>query len=334
MKKFFIYLTIINLIFSAYSNKLLNFSKRVAKVGDTIIYENEVEKYCRWYKVSFEAGKNKLIEETILYIAAKIYVAPPEEKEILETIAEYKRYYAARMNKKESEVTENEFLSAIVSNDISMTRYKERLKKTLWINKYLDYLMNKNPLGEYVPTEDQIQQGIIDNPNLYMQKEGVTLSMIYFSYYNPNGTSLKKEDREVKMLNAEKCLTEIDQGKNFYELASRYSDDLVSINAEKPGFVGQILLDDPKSQETFSKEIITAFKEAQIGTLKQIFETQHGLYLFKIESKKEPEKLSDTEIRMKVRNHLIQENRYNYQKNIRDKTIESLKKQLDVEIYK
>lgn len=333
MKKIFIILSFISIIAGALSAEIIIKTKISAKVGNEVILEPEVKKTANLYKISFDAARNILIEDSLLYLGAKIYIEEPTEVEIVNQIRDDKAYYAAKTNKDAKDVSDQEFLQALLSNNVSMKTYKEYVKKQLWISKYINSEVEKLNTQFYIPTDKEINELVKNRPELFEEKEGAIISMIYFSFYDAAGKALEQNEKEIKIKDSVECLDALLNGGVFEDLVNKYSDDMISANGDEKGFVGSIAFDDPRTQKSLSEEIIENLKISQEGLVKRTFETPNGIYIFKIIQKIAPKQLSREEIKIKADYYLRSEFKNNARENTREQLLKELKEKFDIRLY-
>ncbi len=331
-------INILVLIFIVLTNLLLFpkniiIPKKIAKIGNEIILKNDVNKYAKLNEVSYNVAKKKLIEQAILYLSAKMYIEEPTEESINNQIKKDKAYYANISSKLVKYVSDEEFLANLHYNSLSMKSYKNDVKKTLWIKKFLHKTINQEKLKPYYPSDKEINLFIKNSPKLFEEKKGVILSMIYFSFYNEEANYKQEEDIQKLYKMSQICLKELTDGEKFEDMVRKYSDDLISLNNNPEGRIGSIALDDPRTLEKFSKEILDEFKKAKIGIIKKVFETKNGLYIFKINEKIKPKKLSDDAARIKANGYLQKIHKENLEKKVKDQLINELKEKIDIIIY-
>ncbi len=332
MRKIVVMIILYIYLFYAYSQTQIQVGK-AARVGNEIILKNDVLKRVKLYNISYEQALQELIEDSLLYIGAKISVPEPTEEEILNQIRDDKAYYASRVNKDVNSVSDDEFLQAILINNLSMKTYKEYVKRQLWINKFLNYVIENEKLKKYYPTKEEIEKLKKDKPELFQEKEGAIISMIYFSFFDNKSNILSDKEILNKKEKAKKCLSFLNQGGDFELAVSEYSDDLISKNSNPKGRAGFVAFDDPRAKNSLSDEILNSFKNSNIGLINRIFETPNGLYIFKIDSKVFPQRLSDEEANLKAESILINQYQINLRENTRKKVISELKEKIEVVYY-
>jgi len=333
MRKTFIILVFISIISGALFAEIIIKTKISAKVGNEVILEPEVKKTANLYKISFDAARNILIEDSLLYLGAKIYIEEPTEVEIVNQIRDDKAYYAAKTNKDAKDVSDQEFLQALLSNNVSMKTYKEYVKKQLWISKYINSEVEKLNTQFYIPSDKEISELVVKRPDLFEEKEGAIISMIYFSFYDANGKLLEQNEKEIKKNASAECLESLLNGGVFEELVIKYSDDRITSNDDEKGFVGSISFDDPRTQKSLSEEIIESLKSSPEGLVKRTFETPNGIYIFKIIQKIAPQQLSREEIKIKADYYLRSEYKNSARENTRNQLLKDLKEKFDIRLY-
>jgi hypothetical protein len=309
-------------------------AKKAAKVDNEIILVKDVEKNAKNYNLKYEDSLRMLLDDAVLYYGAKVYADEPKDNEIENQINSDKLFYAKKLGKKVSELSDEEFSAVLLDQGISMKSYREYVKKTLWISKYLNDEYAKEKTKEYLPSDKDINNLINTKPELFEEKDGVVLSMIYFSAYKSNGELKSKDEIKNLKTKAEACLTEINKGSDFEELVSKYSDDMVSAKSVPKGHVGIIYFDDPRVVRSFNDNILTELKKAESGVLKKVLESGNGLYIFNIEERIKAMKLSKEEAKLKAESFLLKDYNTNMKNKLREKMINDLKKNVDITIYK
>ncbi|MCG8570353.1 MAG: peptidylprolyl isomerase [Spirochaetes bacterium] len=331
MIKKILFLIIIANTFFLYSQTLL-FNKRAARVADQVILKSTVKKHAELYQISYDQAFEHLLEEELLYVGATIYIDEPTIEDIENQVTKEKKILSLKYKGKNQDLSDEEFISIILNNNLSMTTYKANIKKSLWIERFLNDHYDRGPNASLFISDEDITRTLEKFPELGYEKEGVELSMIYFSFYNANGNRIGEYEEEKKRLQASVCLEDLKKGVPFDELVPRYSDDLISLNSNPPGFVGILTLDDPRVTEKFSEEIVTALKNSK-GLIKKVFETVYGLYIFQVLSKIEPQQLSVEEARMKAEDFMLKLQEIQRKRQIRTDLVKDLKDKIEIKIY-
>lgn len=315
---------------AAGANQLI-FSNKVARVGDRIILNKDVERHAALYSLSFEEAKTALIEEELLYIAAQIYMEEPEEEKITAKIKRDRQYLAYRSGK--DTLSDDEFTSILLTKGLTLGDYKGYLKRTLWIASYLEAIYKDQPAANYLPTKEEIKKILRERSEIVEEQESVGLSVIYLSFYDGE-SKLKDEDvRKALKQRAEDCLERLVSGERWNDMFRRYSDSGRSKGIGNDGYLGVLPLDSPEFEKTFSGEIIKALQAAEEGLVKKVFTTDHGYYIFNVISKVPPRKLSGEAARLKAEAYLQSEYKKEQEKKVRSGIIAAIKKEIEVVIY-
>ncbi len=331
VKTFFISILLIISTY-VYSMNIIT-TKKAAKVSDEIILQEEVEAVAKQYKTDNKTALNALIDNTLLYVGAKMYMPMPLEEDIEELIRKQKSYYASIHGKDYKNITDEDFLAYLHYNNISLSSYRNMLKKKIWVESLLEKRIDDEKVKMLNPSDDEINNYILKNPEIFEEREAVLLSMIYFSFFKEDESKLSKEDKEVLRRKADVCYKELSEDQKFTDMADKYSDDLISKNAQIKGRVGYVNLDDPKVVSRFSKEIIDAFKVSGIGLVNKVFETENGYYIFKIDEKILPQKISKEASYIKARDILKRENEEKLSEIVKVKLIKELREKVIIIIY-
>lgn len=332
-RSIYILLIFFLLINSKIFSKNLILPKKAAKIGNEILLENEIKKYVEFFKTTYKEAKQKLIEYTLLYVGATMYAKEPDEENVKKKYKEDKAYFASMLGKAVKNITDDEFLANLHYNHKTVESYMREIKKDLWIKNYLRKATLEEKLIPHNPTDKEINDLKKNNPELFEEKESVILSLIFFSFFEDE--QKLKSDKQVETLikKSKECLNRIVSNEDFEELVMIYSDDVLSVRNSPRGRFGILAVDDPRSITLFGKEIVNALKNAKIGVIEKIFENQNGLYIFKIDSRIEPKKLSPEASRMKAVSHLGKKYEDSLNERVRSKLIDYLKTKISIIEY-
>lgn len=334
MKKYYLLVSILIILInlSIYSNVIIK-TKKIAKIGDEIILDIDIKKHSKLYNIEYNIAKNELIEMAILYTAAKTFTEAPTEEQVDNQIKKDKAYYGSLVGKELRYVTDEEFLASLNYNAYSLTSYRNDLRKKIWVQKYLDKKFQEEILDPYKPSNIEINNLLKNKPELFEEQQGVLLSMIYFSYFNDYRQFLNKQEIEEIKKQSQLCISELKRNTSYESLVEKYSGDLISKNNTPKGRVGFIAFDDPRVTAHFSKEIIDDLKKSEVGIIHKVYETQNGLYIFKIDERIMPRKLNNNEAKIKAETYLEKENEKKIKQNLKKKIIDELKKEIKIEYF-
>ena len=309
-------------------------AKVAAKVNNEIILQSDVQKHAKLYKISYDEALRELIDDALLYAGAKIAVPEPNDDEVLVMINEDKAYYANQVHKDVKDISEQEFLNALLTNNVSMKTFKEYKKRQLWVSNYVASVLDSEAVKYYFPTEAEIAAATEAHPDLLLEGAGAAISMIMWTAFNRDGQPESQVVMKEKARLAEECLEKLKKGSDFIDMVIEYSDDLVTRDdPDAPGYAGVISFDDPRVEKSFPQNVIKALESAEVGTIMQIFQTNAGLYIFRIEAKVPPTKLYGEEARIKVESYLKNEHKKNLREKTRAKLIKQLEKEFDIKMY-
>ncbi len=319
-------------LFIVHPEKLILTNKKVAKVGDKYIIKSDVDSEVYKTNVTYDIALRKIINNELLYMAASISVEEPNDKEINSALYDDKFYYASMVGKDVNSVKDYEFLKAINTSAQTITDYKVTLRKRLMINKYIEKISEAVNLKSYYPSDEEITKYIKENPDLFSEKEGAELSMIYFSFYDKNGVMINDENKKLKRDNSLLCIKDITDD-NFTQLALKYSDDLITLSAKPVGRLGKIYFDDPTILNRFGSEIIKIFKDSGAGVLKRTFDTKDGIFIFKIDSKIKPYFYPEKDARRMASDYIKYNTISEEKKKIYNEKLKELERKFGVEVY-
>lgn len=308
--------------------------KKAARINNQIILVTDVEEHAKKFNISYNEALDQLIDEAVLFFGAKVTTFEPTEEEIEKKIREDRNYFAAKIGKRVSQVTDEDFLVFIINNYGSKKNYVDKIKRDIWILTFLEdtFLDEKVKISHFSNTE--IETFIRENPELFEEKDGARISMIYFSYYTSEGKPRSRASIEKQKEKAETCLYELTGGQDFREMVKKYSNDIISLEARPTGYVGTLYFDDPRTYEYLSREIVEELKKIeQPGLLEKTFVTRNGIYIFYIDEKLDPKKINEDKARMKAADILKIRKERELKEEIRNRVIKDLKKKADIVIY-
>lgn len=331
----FLYITIL-LIFTLYqvSPVTLLGDKKAARVDNQIILVTEVEEHAKKYNLTYKESLNSLLEEAILYFGAKISIEEPTEEQVEKKVREDRSLFASKIGKRVSEVSDDDFLIFIINNFGTKKNYIEKIKKNIWISTYLEASFTEERVKDSIFTNEEIEAFIKENSTLFEEKAGVKLSMIYFSAFTDEGQARSNADMDKQRERAVVCLQELKDGGDFRELVTKYSDDTISIQAQPPGFVGDIYLDDPRTYENLSREIVEDLKLIkEPGLISRTYATRNGIFIFYIDDRIKPKLLDEDRRRMKAKDILRIRKERELKNKLRKKIIFEMRKKADIVIF-
>ena len=155
-----------------------------------------------------------------------MYSKEPTDKEINAYFKSLKADYAGKVGKEVKNITDEEFVRNLNANNFSLVSYRNDIKNEIWINNYIDEIIESKKLTRYTPSEEDKEKLINSNPGLFQEKEGVYFSMIFITFYNGKGDLKKADEREKLNKTAQACLEELKNKASFESMVDKYSTDL------------------------------------------------------------------------------------------------------------
>ncbi len=288
--------------------------KVVAVVGKEKITEMDVQRYMKvllpmnYYHRTLTDEKLKeirkkaieaLINRELLYYEAQKKGIKIPEKQIDDLIDQLVKKYKSKENLEK----------LLKQTGVTLEQFRLELKKRLAIDKLLSKYVTVNI------TEKDLKEYYEKNKYKFKEPPALKIRYIYIKV-DPS----KPKGRQIAKERAEKAYKEIKEGKDFGDVAYRYSDDLSRIKGGELGFVHRGRFDKPV------EEVIYKLKKGQVS---EIIETELGFHIVKVEDKR-PERLVPYE---KIKDKLKKELEEKYRKEKFNQLIEDAKKDLKVVVY-
>ncbi|WP_456464872.1 peptidylprolyl isomerase [Persephonella sp.] len=319
MKKIIYFFLCLFLVAEAYQNfsweidpKLKK--KVVAVVGNKKITEMDVQRYMKillpmnYYHRTITDEKLKeirkkaieaLINRELLYHEAEKKGIKVKDEEVNKLIDQMIKKYKSKENLEK----------LLKQTGVSLDQFRHELKKRLAIDKllskYLSVKITEKDLREYY------------EKNKYKFKEPPSLKVRYiYIKVDPS----KPKGRQIAKERAEKAYKEIKEGKDFGDVAYRYSDDLSRIKGGELGFV---------HKGRFEKTVEDVIYKLKPGQISDIIETDLGFHIVKVEEKR-PERLVPFE---KIKDKLKKELEEKYRKEKFEELLKDARKDLKVVVY-
>ncbi len=288
--------------------------KVVAEVGNKKITEMDVQRYMKvllpmnFYHRNITEKKKKelrkkaldyLINRELLYYEAKKKGIKVPEKQIDKLIKELEKRYKSRENLEKM----------LKETGITLKQFRGELKKRLMIDKLL---------SKYVSvklTDKQLEEYYQKNKYKFKEPEALKIRYIYIKV-DPS----KPKGRQIARERAEKAYKEIISGKDFGDVAYRYSDDLSRIKGGEIGFV---------HKGRFEKKVEEEIYKLKVGQISKIIETELGFHIIKVEGKRPSRIVPFKQIKDKLKKELTEKlKREKYEALLKD-----AKKDLKVVVY-
>jgi len=246
-----------------------------------------------------EKAIQNLIYRELLYYEAKKKGLKVTEKEINNLMDQLIKQYKSKENLEK----------LLKQTGLTIEGFKKELEKRLLVDK----LIKKYAIVSL--TDKDLKEYYEKNKDKFKEPASVKVRYIYIKV-DPSDPKGREKAREK----AKKAYKEIKEGKDFGDVAYRYSDDLSRIKGGDIGYV---------HKGRFPKQIEEEIYKLDVGQVSKIIETDTGLHIVKIEDKRPPRLVPYEEIKDKLKKELtevMQERKFN-------ELIKDAKKNLKVEIY-
>jgi hypothetical protein len=160
--------------------------------------------------------------------------------------------------------TSEQFENMLKSEDSNLGEYKKIIRDQILVSRVMQMQVGGTPAAGKRSVRNYYRK----NKNNFWVSEKISLSHIMF--IDEVGSSGK--DRQLQKKKAEEVLREIKAGKNFSELAKKYSDD---VSAHSGGQLGVV------SYGTMLAEFEKAAFDLKVGEVSDIVKTANGFHIIK-----------------------------------------------------
>ncbi len=198
---------------------------------------------------------NSIIEERLQVQEAKKMGYEVEEESILKALDDIK---------KKNNITEEQFKEMLSREGRSYEGYKEIIRDQILVSKISRFQMGNNP----TVSEKEIKDYYVKNQKDFWMPPKVKARHILFIIEE----NAPKRDIQLKKIKAREILRRIRAGKDFAELAKKYSED---VSAHEGGQIGVI------EHGMLVPEFEEAVFRLQPGEVSDIVETRYGLHIIK-----------------------------------------------------
>ncbi len=161
--------------------------------------------------------------------------------------------------------TEHQFKSYLKMKNLTVEGLRESLRKKILVNEYL----KKNGISEPEISEDLLKRFYNDNPNSYYRDEAVKVSHILIKV----PWEATREERKNALEKAEMVHREILDGRDFAEMAKKYSDCNSASGGGNLNYIKRGYM-----PEEFDKTAFAMKKNA----VSNVVETKFGYHIIKV----------------------------------------------------
>jgi peptidyl-prolyl cis-trans isomerase SurA len=291
----FIILTVIPLfLIPSHSNGAVLLDRVVATVNDEVITWSELmttimfEGKTMLDKAAVEERKKQIKElegpflEELINLRLQLQAAQQMrlgvgKAEIDGSIDEIKGKY---------NLTDESLQASLEAEGLTMTEYRTRLGDQILLQKTINFAVR----SKVVITDMKIEEHYNNNKDLFTEKESLKIRQIYF--LDPKDSSARSE----LLIRAEGIAQEIQDGKDFSDLAGEFSE---GPEKEFGGDLGYLKLG------SALKEVEDAALVLKIGEVSKPFWSPAGLHIIKLEDRKGDSGID--EVRDRIKEKLFQE---------------------------
>jgi len=305
-------------------------NKAVAKVNNEVILQSDFDTVADPYiqQMTMAYGKalpqaeldskiaemkkkilDRMIDQKILLQEAKkknIKVTAKDTDDGLNTIKErFKTKDGKTLTDAEADA---EFTAELKKQNLTLTKFKEQLKDEISVNKIID---SEIVAKVTAPTDEELKSYYEKNRDKLTEPEKISVRHILIRV--DKGASIKDKSQALnKIKEAQKKLK---KGGDFAKIAEEYSEDPGS--AKKGGDLGDV------EKGMMVKNFEDVMIKTPVGKISDIFETEFGYHILKVDAKKPEKKKSFEEVKEPLSKYLMlekQQTEYeNYVKALRDK---------------
>jgi len=254
-----------------------------------------------------------MVDDILFQQAADKAKVKVRERELEDKVREIREGLAKQDNIKagDEKAADEAFRKALKKEGLSVEQFKERIRKMLLTDKYLQDTLR--PKVQFPPEEKRVKElfdtiksvvaGSTDSLKKYQEMEQQAIYM--FAQQVKAGTSARVRVRHI-YFKAEKSLplvdrskafskakdvkTQLDKGASFAELAKKYSDDKES--APQGGDIGYVF-----KGMGLPPEFEAAALSADVGKVVGPVESELGYHLIYVDEKRAAQEISYTEIK-------------------------------------
>jgi len=253
------------------------------------------------YKTLKREALDQLIEKELVWQEAQRRKIKVTQAEVDAALKELEAGYKSR----------DDFLRRMQNAGFDEKSYAEYIRREIAIQRCLEEAFPPAPV-----TDKDIHEFYVANPDKFTRPEGVHARHILVKVaYNADAETRAKARKRI-----EEALAKARKGEDFAALAREYSEDT---SAESGGDLGAF----PRGR------MVPEFDEAafklKAGEISGVVETQYGLHIIKVDEHFPEKKVSEAEVREKVREYLTAQRRDQAQKD----GVKALRDKAKIEVY-
>lgn len=253
------------------------------------------------YKKLKREALDQLIEKELVWQEAQRRKIKVTQAEVDAALKELESGYKSR----------DAFLRKMQNAGFDEKSYAEYIRREIAIQRCLEEAFPPAPV-----TDQDVHDFYVANPDKFTRPEGVHARHILVKV--PRNADAETRAKARKRI--EEALARAKKGEDFAALAREYSDDT---SAESGGDLGAF----PRGRMV--PEFDEAVFKLQAGEISGIVGTQYGLHIIKVEERFPEKKVSESEVREKVREYLTDQRRDEAQRD----GVKALRDKAKIEVY-
>lgn len=203
---------------------------------------------------------NQLIEDQLIFQEAEQRKVKVEDQEIDEMMGDFKKQFKS----------EEEMQEALSFRGLTLERLRKSYSKQIAIRKMHAYEVR----SKVIVSPQQVESYYEAHKDEFSEKGHWLLSVITVRKKSEDVEKGTKSEAERAKI--ESVLKEFTSGKDFAELARKYSED---VHAKEGGQMGAVKMSE------FTEAVEQAISKLEIGQTTGIIETDRGFHIFRLDGK-------------------------------------------------
>jgi peptidyl-prolyl cis-trans isomerase SurA len=292
----------------------------VAKVNGDIIVLSAVQEKAGYISQQLKAGQGKLPDnmseeqllEKVLNDMVDEKLQLQEARKIMLSVDEKKVEQAIDEIKSNNKINQEQLVIMLENEGKTLEGYKQQVRDQILVSQIIGYEMSRSP----AISDKSVQKYYLKHQKEFLEAKKTFFRHILF-IFEPGITD---ENKRVKIIKAKQVLRQIKAGRDFEDLAKKYSEDVSSSSGGEIGYVAK-------------GNLVAEFEEAAFklkeGEVSDLVETRYGLHIIKNDHIVPGRVKPMDEVKEQIRERLMRETRKAHYEN----WMASLKKSAFVETY-
>ena len=248
------------------------FDRVVAKVNGDIIVLSAVQEKAGFISQQIKAGQGKLPDnmsedkllEKVLSDMVDEKLQLQEARKVLMSVDEKKVDKALDEIKANNKINQEQLEMMLEKEGKSLEIYKQQVRDQILVSQMVGYEMNRSP----AISDKKVQRYYLKHRKDFWEAKKSFFRHILF-IFEPGIT---EKDKRVKTIRAKEVLRQIKTGRDFEDLAIKYSEDVSSSSGGEIGYVTK-------------GNLVAEFEEAAFklkeGEVSGLVESRYGLHIIK-----------------------------------------------------